>query len=507
VRVARLTPPRALVLLAASGVLLAAGLVLLVRARAGSAQAPREPAVAPAARVELSPAAGAAGHRVVEPGSDPGSAPAAATLAPAPGKRARWPKDAQGVLRIAVLDAETNAPVPRAAVRLSGLRDEDVPSTHWTWPGPPPDAETDLRGEVRLPFPAWVRDVAPTARVTTQVSHPDYVSFYEDLAVEDLAQDAVVRLRRRTFVTVSGWIASRPGAVLDVEPSVDDDTWTDGERGWRWTRAPAGRLTTDTICAGAHAFAIAWVSPEGEAWQSRAEVVQLAAGEQREVSLELVPAVTLEGRLDDAVPRPVLEGEVLVRAACPLPGREPWVRTWQAGIRADGSFTLPDLPPGECEVFALCAGWSGRRTSPDPADGGRIAPALMVLPAPGPCVVAMERTATLVVRVADARGAPAAGIEVSAWPDLRRRSGYAQLGALNLVGGMLTGTRWWRATTDADGRARLENLPPEAAQHVELRAARDSARGACWERVGHVGVDLAAGEATEASVVLGHAGD
>jgi hypothetical protein len=78
-------------------------------------------------------------------------------------------------------------------------------------------------------------------------------------------------------------------------------------------------------------------------------------------------------------------------------------------------------------------------------------------------VVAMEPAAALEVELTLADGRPAPGVEVSVWPNVCWRLGACAL----FVDG-----RSWSATTDEEGRARIEDLPAGehwlGVQHPEL---------------------------------------
>jgi hypothetical protein len=421
--------------------------------------------------------------------------PGPAAAAPVdPARRPRPPKDAQGALRLTVLDARTGAPVPQAKVSFLGLRRDDEPAAEYLWDGDAPSVETDVHGVARIPFPAWVHGLAPTQALDTTVVHPDYITFRGDLKVESLEQDATVRLERGAILIVSGWIGAPSNVVRDVKPQMDDDAGLDAES-WRPMRD--GRPSTNRLAPGPHALAISWRGPEGALWHSRVEVLEIAPGEQREIALELLPAVTLVCQIDPAVPRPVLNGQVEISMDFGPPHGATALRTWTTGVAPDGTFRVEELPQGTGELIALCDGWVCKREIVQRKEEGldpgteRHNPRVVV-PLREPLTVPMEPTATLVVRTVDAAGAPVPGARVDVWPNVVWSNGYSSL----FLG------RTWSASTDATGAARLENLPPAEGQGLAVNLEGWSRAQGQGPHPDQLQVRLISGETAELRVVL-----
>jgi hypothetical protein len=140
---------------------------------------------------------------------------------------------------------------------------------------------------------------------------------------------------------------------------------------WRFTsdgEPTTATHTTPQVASGEEAASAAIAEPDlGRA--SRAEV---AAGESLEPAhtTEARPfsaLVSLRGRLDDAVPRPIESGHVRVKLDRLEAGQAPPLER-DSDIRADGTFELADLPPGRGQIVALCRGWVSRRTPFDPIE-------------------------------------------------------------------------------------------------------------------------------------------
>ena len=257
----------------------------------------------------------------------------------------------------------------------------------------------------------------------------------------------------------------------------------------------------------------------GEAASAGIAVPETLAGERSEslpeesleapgATMETPPPpalVTLRGRLDDAVPRPIQDGHVMVN----LDGRG-----FEAVVRAEGTFELTDLPAGRGQIIALCRGWVSRRTPFDAIEQvtlhlgreptlGEIERAFqeegpetleaqrIVVPARDPLVVAMERTGTLEVIVKTPDGHPFADARVAATPSLR----WIDWRSVPFP------WRRWEATTDPWGRARIDDLPPDDA--IPVAASHDTSREGGggvkrrWESV----VRIRSGEESELELV------
>jgi len=171
----------------------------------------------------------------------------------------------------------------------------------------------------------------------------------------------------------------------------------------------------------------------------------LGRGEQREVTLELVRSASLQGFVRDAPGAP-LAGAGLRLHDVRFPARGPLAST-----RSDarGGFVLADLPPG---VYQLQARWPSAEASAAPAT-------LLVELAPGEARVLELRgephPAAIHGRLLDGSGSPLAGVRVVC--ALEEAPGEAPRPPGVWI-------PWSRVlaqdTTGADGRYRLERLPP-----------------------------------------------
>src|SRR5262245_718360 len=191
---------------------------------------------------------------------------------------------------------------------------------------------------------------------------------------------------------------------------------------WRWVRDGSTQPASHSAPPPVHAEPSP-ASPGDAAPPSRSQERVESA---REDSAKPPPATspastlpTLQGRLDDVVPRPVLDGRVRVRLDRAGAQGD---RDFEAVVRADGTFELAGLPPGHGQIAALCRGWVSLRTPFDAIEKvalrlgraptmGEIEQAFqeegvetleaqrVVVPSRAPLVVAMQRTGALAVSV------------------------------------------------------------------------------------------------------------
>ena len=148
-----------------------------------------------------------------------------------------------------------------------------------------------------------------------------------------------------------------------------------------------------------------------------------------EKRVELKPAVRVEGRLGDEVPRPVKNGRVKARTIKGLlPNEINWL-DW-AEVKEDGSFFLmwPENTP--LQIAALCDGYIGKNGKyleelqdknaevPAREKGPFLRAQAFLNPTEQPVVIAMDPLETVYIEVEDAFGKKLEGIHVSANPNI-----------------------------------------------------------------------------------------
>ena len=422
----------------------------------------KEPILLPAGRVEVAPSA------AVDPAPTAHETPAAA---PEPADLA-----ARDWLEIQVLDPEGRA-VPEARLSIAGVRKEGDRGSWYGMRDGPATAQSDAQGRARISYTRWVDIDGRTIEVDLEVTHAEFVPFRDSSFAIGAGQHPVV-LQRGATVIVSGWLGSREVVITALDIRMDRESQLPSSD---WARERDGRLSTTRLAPGKHQI---WLTHASEAHGNLAsaiETFELAENEWKELHLELHPLAMQSGRLDEAVPRPVLDGHVWVNLNRGGSGGEPSIdRDFEAPVREDGTFELADLPPGRGQIIALCRGWVSRRTPFDPLEAvtrrlgheptfGEIELAFqeeapesleaqrIAVPSPGALVVAMERTGSLEVTVRAQDGSPLAGAIVSTSPNV------FWIG----VGSTIFPWREWNDETNAIGLARIDDLPPDDSLWVQ----------------------------------------
>lgn len=420
-------------------------------------EATREVAAAPEeTRSDAALEAGAATPqeraRSVEAAPEPEPlAPSAAPAAESKPANELPPKDALGELVVHVHDKQSARAIRDATLRLYMLRRGDEPGSAYFWPEEiPAEAVTDASGTARLRYPAWVAAAGLTSKVGYLLKHAEYPSIEAEVEITGLHTEHTVELEFGCYLVVSGWIGDPTHALYDVTVRMDDASQI---RPADWIAGRDGRLATNRAKAEPHALSLAWTSPQGERYESRVVDFALTSGEQREFALELLPTLTLRGRFDDAVPRPIGNGAVMVAVAFGGSRAATSLRAYQTDITADGRFEIGGLPHGHAEVIAICDGWAStpvRIAATEELDYERDGNQFFELPRESELVIAMQPTAAVELELVDEAGAPIAGAEFAMWPNVHWDAcGYSTFFL----------ERQWTTQTDALGRARLDNLP------------------------------------------------
>lgn len=441
-----------------------------------------------------------------------GATGASAELAEPPPAPVEKPDlEARDTLVIRVVD-ERLQPVVEAEVTLRGLRSEHERAAWHEFRGEVPIAKTDFNGRAELPYWRWVDLDGRTLQVDIVVTHPDFVLFH-DGSFEVGPGESEIVLRRGATVVVSGWIGSPNRIVTDLKIYTDRESRLSSGA---WQRERDGRLSTTRCSPGRHWLRLEHESAALGLCYSETVVFELAEDEWKELEIELFAAETLTGQLDALVPRPIVDGHLMisVQSADLGVGDPPMARGFECDIAADGTFELARLPRGRGQLFALCRGWVSKRASVDylndagihitPAPTreleaellqrlGDIAspwPSIVIPPPPGPLVIEMERTGVIELTVKLSNGSALADATVAASPNV----------ALIGVGSMIVPWCEWTAQTDGSGLARIEDLPPDG--NLCIAAWHASYQMNERDRQQRVSVAVRSGETTRAEIVL-----
>jgi len=208
----------------------------------------------------------------------------------------------------------------------------------------------------------------------------------------------------------------------------------------------------------------------------------------RQLSLPGQPGVTVRGRLDDSVPRPVKRGRVVAHVWPPELKPATYPPQWHAwaNVEEDGGFEIKSLPAGELEIVALCDGFVSTN---GPGQFHMRYPQKHLLDTNDiTLTIGMEPTARLEVKVTDEAGQPLKDVRVATWPNVR----YGEWSATILAGDCYNTsdfllakpdqTKPWvqsvadfQGVSDSAGLAVLPNLPPHvkelAVEHPQFALA------------------------------------
>ncbi|MBL4770658.1 MAG: hypothetical protein JKY61_05850 [Planctomycetes bacterium] len=365
-------------------------------------------------------------------------------------------------ITIRVLD-ETNTPVAMATVRVYAMLSDDNPNEHFQYRGVPVGGTTDHDGRLKLDIWEWVNIDGRAREVTLQVTHEAFVIFTGNILIG--STESVIYLERGPTVVVTGWYGAHSKIIRNLELHIDDET----DLGLNaWSPLLDGRLATNRIPKGVHWIVASYTHPKLGRMSSLAERFEVQEFGWETLHLELHPTTTFIGQLDASVPRPIINGKImLIMHSESLDASDPVIsKGFPSDIAPDGSFTIPNLRPGVGQFFALCQGWSSSKGALDttlhrtvqgeslPSEAGNSQTHLLqhtrVPQIDNPYIVLMERTGSLKVTVSGSIGDPLESATVYAMPNIN----------VTGVGSWAHPWRHWVATTDATGIARIHNVPP-----------------------------------------------
>ncbi len=386
---------------------------------------------------------------------------------------------------IRVVD-DTDGPVADASVTIWAMRPEAKPGGHYLYRGEQPFGETDREGRVELEHWEWVTIDGRTGAITLKVTHPEFVTFTGDVTLGP--GEHVVRIERGATVVVTGWHGSKSNVIHDLKLQVDREAKLDSDA---WAPLDDGRLATTRIPSGERWIVASHSHPELGRLSSTAESFTVGEVGWETLHLELHDPIDFVGRLDSSVPRPIVDGHVmLVLYSGGSNGIQPVLsQQFEAEIEPDGSFVLAGLRPGQGQIFALCRGWSSERALWK-GDLKDLLPSTEVPQIETPYVVRMERTGTLAVTVLGPDGTPVVGATLHAWPNVR----------VTGVGSWMHPWREWSNTTGTDGLARIEDLPPTI--FLMFGASAEGLRMTAKDRADTPNLDLPSGATASAEIHL-----
>ena len=230
----------------------------------------------------------------------------------------------------------------------------------------PPVLTTDEEGTVTIRFPRYAKaaeKVRPQA-LTCRVEHPDYAQTqYNDVSVteDEIEKIATIKLLPGAQVEVKVIAQGKTLPAKNLH-AIRSDHIYDKEL----LAGEAGTIKLPRFSSGLKLLRMVYLPNEGSPLFSEVQELQLDEGGQLQLELEMKPGITVQGKLDESVPRPVTNGHVIAQVIDFDPGEGYGGLQWRVStpINADGTFVLHDLPRGNVQVIALCDGFRAKSGSP-----------------------------------------------------------------------------------------------------------------------------------------------
>jgi hypothetical protein len=415
--------------------------------------------------------------------------------------------EARDWLSLHIVD-ERAAPIFDALVTIRGLRKEGDRGSWYDMRGGETQVRSDRDGRARIDYTRWVDIDGKCDRVDLVVAHPEFISFSESSFVLASGENTI-ELKQGAMVWLSAWHGSPPRVVGDVSIEVE---WEAELAQSGWTAERDGRWSTLRLAPGLHWVTVTHESPELGKLASDFTPFELGEHARLDLQLELKPLVSLSGRLDDSIPRPIAGGRVRLNLHA-SDGGVGLSSNHETRVDADGTFRFDGLRSASGQVIAICDGWVSTLVPPRTLEQSRtyvsslateseriaalerareterIAQPLDVAGGAS-LVIEMEPTGALEVLVVDEHGSPLAAATLSASPNVHWHG----------VGAEIFPWNDWEALTDANGLARIADLPPDESLWFGARSSRHQLRKE--DRDESPSVVIESGKLTRAELVL-----
>ena len=391
---------------------------------------------------------------------------------------------------LVVVQDENGKPVEGATIlpngfRVKGIHGADAYGWNRNLFGPPEKAVTDNEGKayVKYPVVGIPEEKEFTGNIIFGVSHPQFSSvFIQSYSVD--SPEKPIQLTRGLHLEVSGFYGNNHQPVTDLIPHLTEDMVSQD-----WEKKDNGVFAFTKLAPGGHLLQLMGRLASGEIVYSEYFAFTAETGEAYNFPLEMKPGIRLEGKIDDAVPRPVKNGRVMIsvrpkeyRALNVIEdyydqddkygGRYFW-HSYRP-INEDGSFIFESIPPGELDVVVLGDGFASQTIGQlqNRVGGVLTKGPVMAIPQSFPLsspvtkiVVTTEQTATLELTAITGSNKPVEGVWVGMYPSVFRMWGkfgwdknsseapYHQIPHLpDLV---------FSGKTDINGRFVLNDIPAE----------------------------------------------
>ena len=328
-------------------------------------------------------------------------------------------------------------PIEGATVRPYGLRTRAERGSHYGWNpkthGPNADLHTDAEGKIEIQYPKYVTERLETGEISLQVDHEGFRSVTEDYPI-DRTPIIVEMTRGRRYSLQAVDATTDEPIVKNVFCELS------GEGGWNeWKLLENGTLRSRAVGLERDFLRVIVFPDDGPALFSAPFYLGNQPEQIRDYRLPNIPVEPgrqIKGRLDDTVPRPVMNGHVVLRAVNTIArddrdsrlGWSDWVP-----IDAEGHFHF-DSVPGNSIVMAVavCDGYLSAAGIPEELEAAGIeggdAEAFSSSSQILPLVIRLKDnlddwtlpmlpTASCRVTVLAPDGSPLPGANVSAWPN------------------------------------------------------------------------------------------
>ena len=351
--------------------------------------------------------------------------------------------EAGGTISV-IVDDEAGDRVEGAQLTQHGLRSVLDPGTGYGWGtkehGEPVTVTTDKLGRAEITYPKWVSRAGAslTSAVMVVAEHPDYcVPWNVECPVPQ--QGVVVRLSHITLkrggrLRIKAFREGETTALTDFQALISG-LWFPGQ----WQTEGDARLSP-VIEPGPRVFRIIDRTDPERLQFSNAILFTSTAGQTTDIDASLHPGMTVRGRLDPAIPRPVKNGFVVVTIHDePTAGKNIEGVQWQTWTKVseNGDFEFASLPPAsEVRLLAWCDGFVSKMPDVSTLPATVRAQAQSTLSRPqffavepaGQYEIGMEPSAQCEVTVVTSSGKPVEGIEVGFSPNVIYGRGSTMFG-------------------------------------------------------------------------------
>ncbi len=355
------------------------------------------------------------------------------------------PFEAGGTISV-IVDDKASDRVEGVQLTQHGLRSVLDPGTGYGWGtkehGEPVTVTTDKLGRAEIAYPKWVSRAGAslTSAVSVVAEHPDYCTQWNvDCPVPQkgvVARLPHITLKRGGRLRIKAFREGETTPLTDFQALISGQ-WFPGQ----WQTEGDARLSP-VIEPGPRVFRIIdRTDPERLQFSNALEFTS-TAGQTTGIDVALSPGMSVRGRLDPSIPRPVKNGFVVVTihdepiavTGTNIDGVQ-W-QTW-TNVAENGEFEFASLPPSsEVRLLAWCDGFVSKMpdVSTLPAIVRATAqstisrPQFLAVEPDAKYEIGMEPGAQCEVTVVTSSGKPVEGIEVGFSPNVIYGRGSTMFG-------------------------------------------------------------------------------